>query len=121
MANKPRKVETGGDWLGFKAINLSTEDKERYAAWDVHDDDLWVLLADVVNSGYKLSLSFNEKNQTYIAAFTCKDNASPNNGFTISAFAQTWYNALRVLLFKHVVICDYNWTNAPSSVVGEIG
>ena len=121
MAGKPRKIETEGQWEGFARIDLSDAEKERFAEWDVQDEDVFVLMADLIGSGYKVSLSFNDKNSTYICALTCRNPKSPNAGYTSSAFANTWYQALRVMLYKHLVVCDGDWSTSKLRPTGDIG
>lgn len=109
---KKIKSEGNPDFKGFVNYVLSAEDKAGYGEWDIHDHDLFLLVAGAEQSGYKLSCSFNAKNDTFSATFMCVDAQSPNAGFILSAFAPDWYNALRVLIYKHDVVLGGKWDTA---------
>lgn len=107
---KKSKPEGNPDFKGFVNYVLSAEDKVGYGEWDMHDHDLFLLVAGIEQSGYKLSCSFNQKNDTFSATLMCIDIQSPNTGLILSAFAPDWYNALRILIFKHDVVLEGKWT-----------
>lgn len=121
MAGKPKKNVVSGEWGGFATIQLSLEHKEMFGAWDLEDDDIWVLATSLIMSGYKLTLSYNDANQSYSASLTCRDKASVNAGLTLSGYASTWYQALRVVLFKHEVVANGDWGGVKSAPLGDIG
>lgn len=109
------------DWKGFVDVKLTGSEKENYAAWDVHDGDLWVLLVDAIVAGHKLSVTYNKQNDQFVASLTGAATAGNSAGYTLSAFAHVWYEALRVLMFKHVVILGQDWTAAKERVGEDIG
>ena len=102
------------EWKGFINYVLSEADKAEYDKWEIHDHDLWLLVAGHEQCGYKLSCSFNGKNDTFNANYICNDTTSPNKGYCLSAFAPDWYHAIRVLAFKHEVILDGVWVGKES-------
>jgi hypothetical protein len=107
-------------WHGFKNVNLTSAEKEEFLAWDMHDDDLWLVFAETVMEGHKLSLTFNKDSSSFVAAFTGLSD-SANEGYTMSAYAKDWYTALRLLLFKHVQICQGDWSSAADREMDNIG
>ena len=102
------------EWKGFVNYVLSDEDKTQYSTWNVDDHDLWLLVAGHQQCGYKLSVSFNAKNDTFSATYLCNDEQSANKGYCLSAFAPDWYNAVKILAFKHDVVLDGNWVGKES-------
>jgi hypothetical protein len=112
---------TQSTWRGFVECKLTEVEKETYGQWDVHDDDLFVLLSDAVASGHKLSITFNKQNDQFVASFTGNEGTGKHEGYTLSAYASDWYNALRVLLFKHSVLLDARWETAAERPTESIG
>lgn len=118
MSNK-KQSESG--WVGFVDVTLTSKEKELFGAWDMQGDDLWVMLVDAMTHGHKVSLSYNRQNETFGASFTGTDPDGSNKGFTLSAFAADWYTAVRVLVFKHAVLLDFDWKNADGREGERIG
>jgi hypothetical protein len=108
----PKREEQ--EWKGFVNYVLSEEDKAAYSEWDVDDHDLWLLVAGHEQCGYKLSHTYNAKNDTFNANYVCNDEKSPNKGYCLSAFAPDWYNAVKILAFKHEVVLDGIWVGKES-------
>lgn len=117
----PTKKRDDTGWVGFVDVTLSSREKEAFQAWDVEGEDLWTLLVDTLVSGHKLSVSYNRANDTFGAAFTGNGEDTANKGYTLSAYGADWYTAVRVLLFKHVVLLEGVWANAKGREGERIG
>lgn len=100
------------EFKGFVNYVLSDADKTAFKDWDMDDHDLWQVLAACLQSGYKISATYNSQNDTYSATFMCRDVSLANAGLVLSSFAPDPYNAVKSLVFKHTVILDENWTDA---------
>lgn len=109
---KTKKDKYVFTWRGFKDVKLSDAQKAGFEAWDVQDNELYELLATIVQGGYKFSCVYNTSNDTFIATLTGGQGSGAADGYSMSAFAPDWYNALRVLVFKHVEILGGDWTTA---------
>lgn len=81
-----------------------------YGSADILSD----AVADLLEAGYRVGLSFNQQNDAFICAITCRDTESPNNGKTFNSFAETWFEALQIGVYKHYVKARKNWTSAES-------
>lgn len=108
-------------WKGFVDVKLTEQEKENFTQWDVHDNDLFLLLAEAVVAGHKQSLTWNKQNETYVFSFTGNEGAGKHEGYTLSAFAGDWYIALRVLLYKHHVLLEGDWSKAKDRPTENIG
>lgn len=117
----PKGSDRQSTWKGFVDVKMSEQEKELFSAWEVHDDDLFVLLADAVAHGHKMSLTFNKQNDTFVASFTGNEGTKDHEGYTLSAYAGDWYLAVRALLFKHTVLLDLNWKNASDRPSERLG
>lgn len=109
MASKQRE-KNNGDWKGFMDVPLTAALKEQCLAWDCDGDDFETQVDAFVRGGYKLSLSWNEKTQSFVVAATGSKDAGKNAGYTMSAHAKTAANAVFVLSFKHRVVCEEDWS-----------
>lgn len=118
MAKRESKEVT---WQGFVDVKLTAVEKDVYGQWDVQDDDLWVLVVDAIGSGHKLSITYNRQNDQFVASFTGQTGTKGNEGFTLSAYAKDWYNAIRVLAYKHAILLESDWTRAAVRVSDNIG
>lgn len=107
---KPKEVKA--TWVAFKNIPLSEAQLDAFDHWDTHDEDVWILVTDVIQAGYKLSITYNAGNDTFSASLTGPGGGDKRQHFTVSAFAETWYEATRMLMYKHHVICEGDWSKA---------
>lgn len=98
-------------WRGFKDVRLTDAQRDAYEHWDIHDGDVYELCAAAVAGGFKFTCSYNHSNDTYTATLTgqagCPDAAK---GYSMSAFAPAWYDAVRTLMFKHEAILEGDWS-----------
>jgi hypothetical protein len=62
-----------------------------------------------VADGYKQGSSFDADKGMFNATYICNDADSPNYGHGLSAYAPTWYDAMRLLAYKHEVVFDRLW------------
>lgn len=109
MADKGKKKAV--QWRGFKDVRLSDAQRDAYDHWDAHDEDVYLLAASAVSSGFKFTCSYNHSNDTYTATLTGQDGSpAAAQGYSLSAFAPTWYDAVRTLMFKHDVILEGDWS-----------
>ena len=119
-----KSFSKGGSW----------KDKLLHIPMDGHDGDdvrthygdavsLMDGIDDVVQKGYKLSISYNVGNDTFIASLSGRVEGTPNFDFTISGFAPTWDMAVGVVLYKHYIICEEGpWAeHAAQRRYGDIG
>lgn len=120
MAGKPKKAISDAAWKGFVECRLTDTQKEAFRHWDLDGNDAFDLVVTSVQTGHKLSLSYNRANDNFVASLTCTDMTSPNGGYTLSAFAPDLWTALRLVVFKHEVVLERRWENksSPSSDIG---
>lgn len=77
-------------------------------------ESVWTGLQTLLESGYKVSFSYDFPRSAVIVALTCRNEESTNNGKTLTSFAGDWYDALKVAQYKHFYALDEDWTNANS-------
>lgn len=117
----PRKVKSSGDdrtrpangkgnFQGYINHNLTKEEKEKYDLWTPTPDELWDEIERIVDGGYKLSTSHDDYNSTRQASLTCNNPKHPDNGWVLVARAPDSYNAIALVVFKHVYLLEGDWS-----------
>jgi len=103
MATKSR---SNGYSIEFINIRLgATEVRHLHSLGWEDDKVVWAFL-ELVESGYKLSITSDNKNDTYIATLVGTGDNCPNKGKGLSGRGPTAVEAIKSLLYKHTVICD---------------
>lgn len=110
------KAGSKAQWTTFVEIPLGASSWE-----DIHKafgdaDSSFNAVQELLESGYRLSLSHNDQSDAVICSVTCKDEGSVNAGKTFSAFAGSWTDALITALYKHFVIAEGVWSGDGSTV-----
>lgn len=81
------------------------------------------MLDDLIGQGYKISVSFDEKNDTYNCTITCPKtlNMTDNAGYAFSTRAKTALEAMDMGLYKHYVLCDKQQWDTDEAGDGSLG
>lgn len=101
-------------WTDFVEISLAGHDEETILRYLSDADEFADAVAALCEAQYRVAVSYNAQNDAFIASLTCRDESSPNTGATVTAFAGTWVDALRVVLYKHYEVARGNWRSASS-------
>lgn len=122
LARMPAPKKTPArTWNGFVSCELTAEDKASFKVWDVDFGDAFDLMMGRVTEGYRLSISFNKRNDSYIASLTGAEGVGANEGYTLSAFGKDVATAIRVLAYKDSFILEGVWENAKVQPKDDIG
>lgn len=98
---KQNKTSSFGDYE-FYSYNLSTDEKKKFAGWVETVTDDWVLIVGTfIASGFKMSCSFSDQDNCFIASATCQDEGSPNHKKILTSRHPEWSMALLLNVFKH--------------------
>lgn len=109
MAAKKSKPVKKAEWKGYHKVNLSKEQENEFDAWEV-SQTIQITDFDVLcNAGYKLSISWDDYHQGVSASLYCTQAKMDWAGFTLSAWAAEANTALKLLFYKHYVICEEVW------------
>jgi len=109
VGNKPDKVA----WKGFVQCEMNSERKKQFKAWTPKIDDLESAIQECLSPGYKLSFSVDTFHDTMQVSWYCSAEGDRNAGWCLTARGATIGSAFLVLLFKHTVILETDWTSAP--------
>lgn len=117
-ANRPVKVPFSD--YRFVRIELTEAEKNEFRSqlatgeFDEFDPSDWC------KSGYKLTFSFDDSHNTFIATLTAQYKNMPNSGLVLTGRGGSIPTALAVLQFKHVYLAgDDGWSAAEAARGGS--
>jgi len=108
--SRRKKVGGFGNFKGFIQHSLVAEERQAYDSWVTTYADFWDDCERIADSGYKLSCSWDNYNNTMQASLTCNNEKLPDFGWVLVARAPDVFNALNLLLFKHLVLLGGDWS-----------
>lgn len=101
-----KKSGKNDNWsVDFVAIPLLADQKDSFIAWAEEasgDVETWV--AQLIGTGYKISLTLDSVNNCVICTATCREERSPNNGLAMSSRSADWLEALLLTVYKTLVL-----------------
>lgn len=107
---KNRPGSKGGnfkDLWTFVDIRLNKSDKDAVSQWGKEQaDDMLDLLSSILEGGHKLSVTWSDNTDCFIASFTGTDDECVNYGLVMSSRANNPWEAVVIGLYKHFEICD---------------
>lgn len=104
-----KAAQNGNQWTQFVDIPLGEVSWEDVLAKFGTAGQVDQGVRDLGLNGYRIGISYNGQSDAFIVSVTCRDEGSPNNGFTFTSFAGSWLDAIRIALFKHFVLADGSW------------
>lgn len=112
----PRKKKHAMPLSEYTFVNLhlvSDEVKELLSLIETDELPLEGFMA-LVDDGYKLSFSYDEMNDSYVASMTDKRDSSGTYGVILTGRGDSVLNAWYSLAYKHFVKLDGDWTDIQS-------
>jgi hypothetical protein len=102
-------ADGGKEWRGFVDCDLSQADKDGIRALLQDFPDAWAWLMGMVFEGYKMSLSYDHNNSSYVLALTCWRASDKNNGLTLTARGGKLESAVVSIWYKDTVMLKGAW------------
>lgn len=109
MAKKP-SAPTTSTWKGYANVEISGDHVELIEAYAESQDKVWDDTVTAMTEGYKLSVDYVSKDDTFKATLTCNDINSQNAGLSLSAWSDSAFEAIACVMFKHLHIAQRKWT-----------
>jgi hypothetical protein len=118
-----RKSGKDFEFLGWVNIRLGEQDKAQLAAMSktVVPVDLVDWIATMTFNGYSFSVSWDDYSDAQQVSIVCKNAQDTNFGYGLSARHPELLFAILSLRYKHTVIADFNWNEAPSPTLDNWG
>lgn len=102
-----------GDWKGIARVPFNSPERDAFVTWLKSEPDIFLELSEIIAQDYKLSLSYDSRSDAIMASLSCYNAKEPNYKMTLVSRAPTFWDALCVTVFKHTVLCEGKWNDAP--------
>ena len=99
--SKSGKANSGDFGVDFVSLRLSDADKAHLAEQAPSADDIVSSIVRCAEEGYKVSLSYVERSDSYVASLTTPINPDNGRKAALSGFGPTPDSALMCLFYKH--------------------
>lgn len=88
----------------FVQMSLTADDEEHFRKWEASNNEkITGMLDEFMADGHKVGITFDASNACFIASATCKDEKNVNYNRCVTARSDAWWEALELLLYKHIV------------------
>lgn len=117
---KQSKTPTHGSdgWKGFVNVEVPENQKDFVRSLREKPDILWTVILDLVEAGYKMSVTCDMKYSLYNLSLTCKNDKDVNNGYTLSGRGGSLVGAMASFVYKHQNILEGVWSSGAGTVKG---
>lgn len=96
---------------GYVNINISESRSSEFVKYSKDASKVWLDYAQALVDGYAIKANFDDKTGQHRASLTGFHKTGDNFGYVIGGFADDWFTALAVVLFKHFHISGENWSD----------
>lgn len=91
----------------FAALRLTEAQKEHFEGWFSNNaSEFETIIASFSVTGIKISFSWDDNNDCFIASFTDNNKKSPNFQKVLTSRAEDWFKALMMNAYKCIVVLD---------------
>jgi len=106
-----RKQNDRAEWLGFLDRRLSDDEISALDESKPKPSELWSAIDDILSDGYRFILSYNKR--TKLASVTLVDDNPDRKtgGYALSSSDTDGAGALKMAVYKHVVLLERDWTS----------
>jgi len=109
-ANKGRnKSVKKSEWKGYHNVNLTKQQEVDFKAWAEGENVEWEHLGILCNNGYKFSLRWDDFHGGVSASLYAESQKMEWAGYTLSSWAGDIETAIKLLFYKHYVLCLEQW------------
>lgn len=105
MANKKSSAQSNWSTIEFINQSLSEPQRKDFKSWYATEGErVPDLIGQAMVDDYRLSCSWDDNNQCFIATLTGKQDQRFNASKALSARSDDWLEAMALALYKHLVI-----------------
>jgi ribulose bisphosphate carboxylase small subunit len=106
------KAASNGAFTEFVNCRLDQEFEESAAALSGDTEEMLEGVLALLETGYKMSVSYQFERRSFTVAWTCRNEESVNAGKTLTSFGGTLKDALAAALVKHYDQLKQDWSTA---------
>jgi len=109
-------------WTKFIEISLEGHSIDDVLAKYGSPDQLFDAIGQLLETGHRVSLTYNYQNDSVVASLTGRGEDCRNDGMTVTSYAEDWVTALQVAAYKHFVVAAGAWEkHAKTRTQGAFG
>jgi len=108
---KPKQRQAQIEFQGYIEVRLDEEQKKEFADWLKKNPDVDAVVDKCAESGYRMSMAYDDYNSAFMCSLTTKDAQSTNAGWVLVGRGKTCSRALLQVLFKHLIVTQEQWVN----------
>jgi len=109
MAKNTTKKQPKIEWKGYLNVNLDNDDAKTFDEWETQRLFSIADVAILVDNGYKFSLNWDTHHNGFVASLFSSSPKLAWTGWTLTAWAESSEDAMRLLFFKHYILCEEDW------------
>lgn len=102
---------TDADWGGYINLRVAEEERMDFDGWRVEEAaniaEYW---QQALVDGLKFSVTYDAENSAYIATFVGAGCKADKARYSLSARGADLFEATELLLYKHMVLLDGDWS-----------
>lgn len=112
---KPAKPQGVFELLGYLRCDLGKSDREPFRQWMEAQSEAGILdeLVKLLDSGYLLKVGSGKEGPQ--ASLSACDTGKGWDGYVLTAFAGDNREAMGLLVYKHHILLEGDWSNAMAS------
>jgi len=109
--NPERNQNDRAEWIGFMDRRLTDDEIAALDESKPKPSELWAAVDDTLSDGYRFILSYNKR--TKLASVTIVDDNPDRKtgGYALSSSDTDGAGALKMAIFKHVVLLERDWSS----------
>lgn len=103
------------EYAGYLVCDLTAAQETGLDSFIRTPEQMVTWLGEMVDSGLKLVVTYSKDGASVRAELHDMDATSDFAGWRLSSFAESTYDALVILCYKHTVILEEDWSRAATS------
>ncbi len=100
----------------FVAVTLTDKDRASIKAWAKTTAEVSDMMHKIIEAGYKLTFSYDERNEAHVVWMTPTNAKHENNGLILSGRGRNPVNALYQALWLHFIKYKGVWPRPDGQV-----
>lgn len=109
MATTKKKLAPKVEWKGYLNVNMDVEDETQFDVWETERVFGFSDISILVDNGYKFCVNWDSHHSGFVASLYSGTAKLAWSGYTLTAWAEDIETAVRLLFYKHYIMCEEDW------------
>lgn len=121
MSHKKDKKKPKFVWKGYCNVGITEPDVSALEKFVSDEKTVFAEYNQMLVTNYQIKIYFDDYSESMKCVAVCHQHDDPNFGYALTSYAEDWYTAIAVMIFKHLKLCDKDWDNASSKTLRKFG